>query len=88
MVDLQKEPTSGKSECTTLLNAEYYSSKLRYYLGQQGKFSDVQKVEVVLTYTYDDLTMTFAEPPKGQLLPLASTDSAGFGVCECNNALK
>ena len=51
MVDLE-------TECTSLLNPEYYSTKLKYYLGQQAKYKDadpkkgIQDIEVDLKKTF------------------------------------
>ena len=70
-----------KADCENLLNPEFYSSKLMYYLGQQGKFSEVKDVEIEAVFTYDDVKMQY-----GELLAtadVASKFSENNGDCSC-----
>jgi hypothetical protein len=50
-----------ETQCTTLLNAEYYSNKLNYYLGQGGKEGDNQVVSIGKVYKYDESTGEYTE---------------------------
>ena len=57
-----------------------------YYLGQQGKFSEVKDVEISEVFTYDDTSMTY-----GELKPtadLASKFTENGEDCSCAQALK
>ena len=74
-----------ETQCTTLLNAEYYSSKLNYYLGQGGKEGDNQVVTIGKVYKYDEATGEYTEQASGA--SLASTVTTGSD-CTCSNYLR
>ena len=80
MVDLE-------TECTSLLNSDYYASKLWYYLGQQGN-ADPKQVIPYTPYTgWDADNDKFTYP--GIDTKTASASSVyDSSKCTCKNALK
>jgi len=78
MVDLE-------NECTSLLNPDYYASKLWYYLGQQGNADPKQVIPVSPYTSWDATEMKYEYPGLDSGSASSSYDSK---TCTCSNALK
>lgn len=74
-----------ETECANTLNAEFYSSKLKFYLGQAGKIADAKAFEVSEVWSFDDDTSVYT---KSDASNLASKATKNGEDCTCENYLK
>lgn len=74
-----------ETECVNTLNAEYYSSKLKFYLGQAGKIADAKAFEVAEVWKFDDANSVYT---KSDASSLASKATKNGEDCTCENYLK
>jgi hypothetical protein len=77
-----------ETECTSVLNAEYYATKLKYYMGKSASFSDQLPIEIGDIYFYDDQTSEFPTITKQAEGTSITSSFAGSGECTCSNYLK
>lgn len=70
-----------ETECESLLNAEYYSSKLWAYLGQVSK--EKLQVKVSEIWEYDVAKMKYTKQPNTKSLKSSNTKASD--ECTCTN---
>ena len=74
-----------ETQCETLLNAQYYSEKLSYYLGQGAKVADNKVVETGNIFTYDEATAVYTIKAAGTTVASVASKAAD---CTCSNYLR
>jgi hypothetical protein len=79
-----KAPPS--SDCETLLNAEYYTSKIGVFAGIDGVLANLNSIETTEVWTYDPATQVYAKQASSAVL--AAKAAEANGKCSCENALK
>ena len=77
-----------ETECESLLNSEFYSSRLKYLLGQGGVISDAQRVEVTEIYTHDEQTGEYEQVSSITDATIKSTMTKVDQECTCANYMK
>lgn len=87
-----------ETECESLLNAEYYSSKVQYLMGGGATGAGSKDVKVAEVWQFDDALKTYtkvkseASPGAGitaeELLTIASANAPKVdNTCKCENFL-
>lgn len=79
-----KAPPS--QDCETLLNAEYYTSKMGIFPGIGGFLADLNSIESIDVWTYDPATQVYTKAASSA--SLAAKAAKTGDTCSCENALK
>ena len=80
-----------ETECTNVLNSQFYSTKLQYALGQGAP--DNTKITVTLgdVYIFDETTSKYTLQPGADetfILSTAGTDANDASICTCSNYMR
>jgi len=77
-----------QSECSNLLNPEFYSTKLQVYLGFRGLPSQNKQVTIGEIWTFNDETQVYSKKDSANTALLTSAASSSGSTCSCRNYLK